>query len=157
KSLTIQNSNAGMVTLDGNNTNRVAVIANSAAVTLRHLTIQHGRAAAGGGIAVDVFGALQLDRVVVRDNRAVGPDGTNSSSSTATTGGQAGLGGGVWTAGGTNLIVSNSSFIGNIAQGGAGGSGQPSSPPNSSSPHTGAGGGGGFGGGVLSGGLTIIS
>jgi hypothetical protein len=76
-------------------------------VTIAGLTVASGWAARGAGI--DNHGTLILTDSVLADNQAVGDAGHN------------GQGGGIENEPGATLLVSNSTFLDNLAQGGAAG------------------------------------
>jgi len=119
-SLTIDGSPGG-VALDGGNANPLIDIALSATVTLSHLTLQHGSAAAasGGGIYND--GTLTLDSCAVAHNSAglngggIYSDGTLTLTNSTIADNTATSGGGIFSSG--TLIIGNSTIAGNDASG----------------------------------------
>jgi hypothetical protein len=134
KSVTIVGtSTAGTIVqaeLDGSLAdNRVFRIETGATVTIRSMTIRHGRAtgspARGGGILNK--GSLTLERVAVTDNLALGSRGNPAGSAE---------GGGIYNNG--SLILFKSVVSNNVAEAGDGSS-------------SGADGGDGHGGGIANG------
>ncbi len=113
KNLTIDGG-TNAITISGNGVTRVFNVTSGEA-TLAHLAIYRGKVAGasaqGGGIYVNVGAILHLQYVELRDNAALGDDGT-----AATLSGVA-YGGGVYNAG--TLSVQNSTLRGNVAGGGS--------------------------------------
>ncbi|MCC6178304.1 MAG: right-handed parallel beta-helix repeat-containing protein [Chloroflexi bacterium] len=111
--VTLVGQGRGLTILDGNNLDRVVDVLPGAALTLAHLTLQHGRASGGTGGGLRNQGATSLDDVAVIANQAV-LGGTFE-----------GNGGGLSNISGGTMDVQNSSVEGNraIAVGGIGGYG----------------------------------
>jgi hypothetical protein len=99
---------------------RLFDVAAGASLTLTDLTLQGGLTYSSGG-AIYSQGGLNLTRVTVQNNLALGSHGGNSSDYFGGPGGDA-LGGGVYIGGGTALL-NGVTLSGNTAQGGDGGDG----------------------------------
>ncbi|MCK6500531.1 MAG: hypothetical protein L6Q38_13740, partial [Nitrospira sp.] len=119
------------VLLSGNQQVRVLEVQPDVRLTLRNVTIAHGRSDRGGGLFND-GGSITLVDCVFTNNRAIGTPGTNGAVLPHTTDpilpetlvggwGGPGLGGAILSRGA--LRASNCVFIANLAEGGAGGSG----------------------------------
>jgi hypothetical protein len=115
KNLTIQGQGASSTTVqadatEGSATDRVFTISSGKTVTIKDMTIQHGKVtgspAQGGGIKND--GTLTLQRVTVTANRAQSDDGEYE--------GENAQGGGIYNNG--TLTVEDSTISSNTAQGG---------------------------------------
>src|SRR5215213_1244148 len=69
KSLTLQNTSGGTITVDGQKgtgfATRVFLITNNATILIQGLTIQNGSNADGAGVKIDAGATLTLDRVIV--------------------------------------------------------------------------------------------
>ena len=74
--VTIKGAGAGQTIVDGNNLDRVFDIF-SGTVSISGLTIEHGRALAGGGGLLNEGGKVTLTNVTVLNNVAFGLDGGN--------------------------------------------------------------------------------
>lgn len=117
----------GRITFDGNNGSAFFQAYASASLTLKGLTLQHGKFASSH--ALESFGTLVLDHVVVRDNvsggSAVASSGTLSviastfSGNANTAASPNGNGGAILNNGGTLGVVA-STFAGNSASGNGG-------------------------------------
>lgn len=152
--LTITGDGAANSTIDGNNLDRVFDVQSGVTLTLRDLTVTHGKApngaaagasgAKGGGIRAT--GELVLNRVVVTAN-AAGNGGAGVNASPGQDGGLGGEGGGVYSLVFASITDSVISFN-TAGNGGSGGSaaGACSTPTNG-----GNGGPGGGGGGITAG------
>jgi hypothetical protein len=150
-SLDIEGPGAGLLTISGNDTNRVFDISEGLTVTIAGLTITHGRAqgaGSGGGGILNVGSTLIVANDVLSNNEAidgVAADGgaiANRNGATLTVSqstfignqaigsgnGASGYGGGINNIHGSTATVSGSTFKGNRAIGGGSGgatSGQP--------------------------------
>ncbi|HEV8240191.1 MAG TPA: CSLREA domain-containing protein [Thermoanaerobaculia bacterium] len=69
--LTILGAGADRTTIDGGGTDRVLQVQQGASLTLRDLTLTHGRAPGSGG-AILAFGDLTVERCTLEDNAALG-------------------------------------------------------------------------------------
>jgi hypothetical protein len=155
--IVLQGPGAGVITISGNNSNRVFNITN-ANVSLSGLTIANGRVAGTNGIAggagETIFGAglLRLDSVygytvtvsncLFLANAVIGGSGSGAFPGNGSAGGNA-YGGAVFN--NSTLVMKNCSFAGNQAIGGNGGSGS----------FAGGAAGAALGGGVCNSGLFI--
>jgi hypothetical protein len=103
-SLNIVGPGAGLLTISGNDTNRVFAIDEGLAVSVAALTITHGlvNGAEGGGI-LDAGSSLSLANDVLSYNQDLGNKGS--------TGG----GGAISARGGASLVITATTFIGNQA------------------------------------------
>src|SRR5262249_12391815 len=99
---------------------RLFEVAAGASLALTDLTLQGGLVYGSGG-AIYSQGGLDLTRVTVQNNLALGTHGGNSFDGFGGRGGDA-LGGGVYIGGGTALLT-GVTLSGNTAQGGDGGDG----------------------------------
>ena len=127
-SMTIENTNAGSVTVSGNNNSEVFdVAATTVSVTISSLLITDGSAGSGGGILN--AGSLTLNNDTLFDNTATGSGGgaifdTGTLNVTDTTfmDNQCtiGVGGAIFANSAQSATITNSTFAGNTAgQGGA--------------------------------------
>jgi hypothetical protein len=112
KSLDIEGPGASLLTINGNDTNRIFDITEGLTVTVDGLTITHGRAnggngnahgAGGGGAILNVGSILSLANDAFSANVSVGSDGPK--------------GGAIATFGSGSLTVTDSTFISNLADG----------------------------------------
>lgn len=95
KRLTLQGAGANSTIINGTSTFNTVTILSSGVVTITDVTIQNGRNAFGGGIMNE--GYLVLVNAVVRDNVATQH------------------GGGIWSNGGSTLIIKNSTIEDNVS------------------------------------------
>jgi hypothetical protein len=109
------------VTLDGNSASRIFNVSGGKTVSLKHLTVQHGTAAADGGAILNA-GTLSVSDSIFTSNTTTGGDGAAINSSAALTVtrtlftlGHASNFSGAIENGGTSLVIDRSSFINNIA------------------------------------------
>ena len=161
--VTILGPGASVLTVSGNNSNRVFNIASGVTATISGLTIANGRSAGtnftgapgwGGGILN--YGSLTLSNCLLSGNMAAGTIGFTGNAGSGGAGGPAGagMGGGIFN--GSNLFLYGCTFRTNAAKGGIGGWG-------ASKPYSGTGvigngaiGGDGSGGGLCSPGAVQI-
>ncbi len=142
--VTIQGKGAGQTIIDGNNTDRVIEVLGGN-VSIKGVTIQHGRVTSDGGGILNNGGRLSLSSVVVANNVAVGAVGSfgggnggngalgnaggNGGEGVGGAGGAGGAGGvgqggGIFNGGGATLTSTTTLAIStNVATGGTGGSG----------------------------------
>ena len=113
--LIINGTNANLLTVGGSGNSRVLRVAGGD-VTMADLTVTDGSVAFAGGIYVESAAILTLNRVVVRNNAAVGANGVGSGASGSST-----KGGGIQVDGTLNL--NDSTVRDNTAQGGSGANG----------------------------------
>src|SRR5262249_37752439 len=109
--LTIDGPGAELVAVSGTDASRVFELGTGVAAVLDGLTISHGRAADGGGIAN--AGTLTAAHCALSANRALGGAGGHAR------------GGGIFNAAGALLSVTHSVLSDNQAVGGDGGPGVP--------------------------------
>jgi hypothetical protein len=113
-SLNIQGPGAGLLTISGNNTNRIFNINEGFNVTINGLTLTQGRAvggdgptgAGGGGAILNGGSVVSLANDVFSDNVSLGASGDNGAKGGAIANSKTGL-----------LMVSNSTFVNNRADG----------------------------------------
>ena len=121
KTLTIDGTGHAIV-VDGNKASRIFDIT-AGTVSLKHLTIQHGKASNGGGILNN--GTLTLTDSTISGNAATTAGGGILSGRPLTvkdstiSGNSADLGGGLWSA--TTVTITNSTISGNTATDNGGG------------------------------------
>ena len=160
RNVTIIGPGPNVVTVSGNNSNRVFNIASGVTAAISAMTIANGRSAGtnftgapgwGGGILNS--GNLTLSNCLVSGNVALGSIGFTGNAGSGGTGGPggAGLGGGIFN--GSNLFLYGCTFRTNAAKGGIGGWGGSKAYNGSGVIGNGSGGGNGTGGGLCSTGL----
>jgi CSLREA domain-containing protein len=121
-SLTINGTDAGLLTISGNNTSRVFLINIGANAKIPNLTVTQGNGSSGNGGGISNSGILELDKVTVSNNMTTADAGggianlgtltvTNSTVSNNTTTVGAG---GIYNFG-TNTTLINSTVSGNTA------------------------------------------
>jgi hypothetical protein len=104
--VTIDGPGADLLAVSGNHQSRVLRISGGVTVSIADLSITKGRAAGDGGAILNTGSTLDLDRVVLSKNQAVGPSGGS------------GRGAGVASVSGATLTVTDSLFTQNQAVGG---------------------------------------
>src|SRR5262249_54941767 len=114
--LVINGRGSGATVIDGNNLDRVFQIL-AGKVAISGVTIQHGRAAIGGGL-LNSGGQVALASVSLLNNLAQGGDGKAGGDGNSLAGGSGGAGGG----GATNGDTGAKGAIGEGGGGGGGGS-----------------------------------
>jgi hypothetical protein len=167
-SVTIKGAGAGNTIIDGNNLDRVFDI-HGGTVSISGMTIEHGRALAGGGGLLNGGGKVSITNVTLENNVAFGIDGGNGvngvGGGSVGNGGGSGVdgtnaeGGGIMNASGSmtiknSFIASNQAKAGNGGNGGNGAVGLGSGGIAGTNGRSGVGGDGGAGGhgGVAQGG-----
>ena len=115
-------SNAGTMTIvastiAGNHAGNGGGVYNLGNLTIKRLTISSNQATLGFGGGICNAGGLSASETTVSQNQASGQAGEYNGRSSG--GGGAGLGGGLYTSGGT-VSLTNCTFFGNIANGGSG-------------------------------------
>ena len=130
-SVTIKGAGAGTTIIDGNNLDRVFDI-HGGTVSISGMTIEHGRALAGGGGLLNGGGKVSITNVTLENNVAFGIDGGNGvngigGGSVGNDGGSGvngtnAEGGGIMNASGS-MTIKNSFIASNQAKAGNGGNG----------------------------------
>jgi hypothetical protein len=126
KNLTLDGSGQS-VTLDGGNSVRVLSVNSGVTFTLNALTIAHGSAGGGGGLA-DITSTVSISNSTFANNSSPGGGGglfnvggtVSISNSTFANNSANNVGGGLLTETGGTVSISNSTFANNSAGGGGG-------------------------------------
>jgi hypothetical protein len=113
--ITIQGNSAKIVRGSGAPEFRIMAVSGSGALTLKNLKMSGGAVTDyyGGGIFVDVFGALTMEKCTISGNTAAGSPATYDNSSVS--------GGGIYNSYHGTVTITNSTISGNTAVSGAAG------------------------------------